>query len=94
MTQPNNQTYQNNQSILSAIRHVEQWVDTEGIPPKPVALAQEIVRISKDSGGTKQRALLAAFGLLASGLEINSDNIAWLIQDGYVGYPDTPTFAI
>ncbi len=87
-----NQAYQNNQSILSAIRHVERWVNTEGMPPKPVALAQEIVRIGKDSGGTKQRALLAAFGLLASGLEINSDNIAWLIQDGYVGYPKSPTF--
>ena len=87
-------TYQTNQSILSAIRHVERWVDSEGKSPRSVALAKEIVRISKDSGGTKQRALLAAFGLLASGLEINADNIAWLIQEGHVGYPQAPTFEL
>ncbi|HWK63088.1 MAG TPA: hypothetical protein VNT00_16835 [Eoetvoesiella sp.] len=87
-------SYETNQSILSAIREVERWVDSEGLPPKPVAIAQEIVRIGKNSGGTKQRALLAAFGLLAGGLEINPHNIAWLIQDGYVGYPRTPTFEI
>lgn len=87
-------TYETNQSILSAIREIERWVDIEGAAPKPVAIAQEIVRIGKDIGGTKQRALLAAFGLLAGGLEINPHNIAWLIQDGYVGYPNTPTFDI
>ncbi|CAM5335873.1 hypothetical protein [Eoetvoesiella caeni] len=87
-------TYETNQSILSAIREVERWVHTEGTSPKPAAIAQEIVRIGKDIGGTKQRALLAAFGLLAGGLEINPHNIAWLIQDGYVGYPTAPTFDI
>lgn len=87
-------SYETNQSILSAIREVERWVDTEGTSPKPVAIAQEIVRIGKDLGGTKQRALLAAFGLLAGGLEVNPHNIAWLIQDGYVGYPTAPTFDI
>ena len=87
-------SYETNQSILSAIREVERWVDTEGTSPKPVAIAQEIVRIGTDLGGTKQRALLAAFGLLAGGLEVNPHNIAWLIQDGYVGYPTAPTFDI
>lgn len=86
--------YETNQSILSAIREVERWVSAEGAQPKPVAIAQEIVRIGKNSGGIKQRALLAAFGLLAGGLEINTHNIAWLIQDGQVGYPATPTFDI
>jgi len=85
-------TYRNNQSILAAIREVERWVDRTGTPPKPAAIAQQIVQIGKTLGGTKQRALLAAFGLLAGGLEINADNIAWLIQDGYVGYPQAPTF--
>jgi len=87
-------TYENSQSIVSAIREVNRWVEISGTPPKPADIAREIARIGRHCGGTKQHALLAAFGLLANGLEVNAHNIAWLIQDGRVGYPEAPTFDV
>lgn len=84
--------YEQNKDILDAIAEMNRWLDVEGRPPTPAAVARELVKIGRTGSDSAQRALHATFALLAARLEVNAGNIAWIMRDGRVGFPDSPTF--
>lgn len=82
--------HRTHQDIQQALQAVTRWLGVEGSPPKPAAVMRELVKISRDSG--RQDVRVAAFAMLAAGLEPNADDVAWLVRDADIGYPDEPSF--
>lgn len=85
-------SYMENQEITAAIEELNRWLEVEGNPPKPAAIARELVKICRSGGAARSDALTAAFGLHAMGLEVTPGNVAWLVRDAQIGFPETPSF--
>lgn len=82
-------TYRTHPDVVDALQNANDWVEREGGSPLPAAVAREIVKTSF-SGRAPYR--IAALSLLLGGLELNVDNIAWLVRDREIGFPNEPTF--
>lgn len=82
--------HRSHEEMRRALDEVDRWLGVEGVPPKPAAVMRELVKISRDSGRIDVK--VAAFAMLAAGFEPNADDVAWLVRDLRLGYPDQPSF--
>jgi len=85
--------YQNHPAIVAALQQTNDWIKIEGDNVPSPSVAREMIRVTRD--GLKQPELacrIAALSLLLMKEELNTDNIAWIVRDGEIGFPEIPTF--
>lgn len=85
-------SYEEHKEIKAALEELHRWLRVEGDPPKPAALARELVKISRSGGVARGDILTAAFSLHGLGLPATAGNVAWLVRDASIGYPPAPSF--
>ena len=86
-----------NNDILHARALVENFMASErGIPPEAlrVKALRRLIELNSEPEVSRRRCVVAAFGLIAAGMELNTDDIAWLVRDRDIGFPKQPSFEI
>ncbi|MBI5922552.1 MAG: hypothetical protein HY847_13035 [Betaproteobacteria bacterium] len=87
------QGYFDHPEILEALRIATDWLETESNRIRPASAAREMVKITRRNLPQQAMACqVAAFSLILGRLELNAGNIAWLVRDMDIGFPEKPTF--
>ena len=86
-------SYQENKVIVDALRKTSEWLEREGNIIRPASVAREMTKLTVDcSSRPELTCRVAALSLLLFKAELNADNVAWLVRDGTIGFPEKPTF--
>lgn len=87
--------YNNHPAIVDALKNAKEWIEREGGRYHPASVAREIAKTSRDGISQSQTTCrIAALSLLLGGFDLNEGNIAWLVRDREIGFPERPTFKI
>lgn len=87
--------YESNEELAKAIAYVKRWKEIEGGKLKSASIIREQMKCMNDTATSHRTKTfrIAALSLLMAGLEITAGNIAWLVRDMALDFPERPTFA-
>ena len=84
-----------NADISHALGLIVEFLRTEENSSRQTLQAQalrRLVELNSEPNLVRRRCISAAFGLHAAGLRPNAGDIAWLVRDSVIGFPQQPSF--
>lgn len=87
--------YTTDKVLHEAIEYVQNWISLHGNKQiKPASVMREQMKCMHDTHLSHESKMyrVAALSLFLSGLDINAPDIAWLVREIKLGFPEAPSF--
>lgn len=86
-------SFETSPAIIDAVKYATDWLAREDNIIRKPSVAREIVKVSYDRyDKVKQTCRIAALSLLLMEGTVSPGNVAWLVRDLSIGFPENPDF--
>ena len=89
-------SWDNNAHILYAYELASTFVAIECNTPSEglqLRAVRRLVELNSEPDLVRRRCVVAALGLIAAGHDLDIGDIAWLVRNRDIGFPEQPSFA-